>query len=250
MELSPVTRRSAVQAVFDQLQAQILAGTLSPGDALPPERSLTETFAVNRQAVREALSRLSQIGLIEIRHGGATTVRDFRRAGGLDLLSHLVVRADGTIDLAVVRSIMEMRAAIGPDVARLAAERALPTHIDELDEIVDEQRHCQTAADFAALDLRFWDVLTAAADNLAYQLALNSLRQFYRPVEPAIHAVLRPEIDDAAGHAAVADAVARSDGNSAERAARALLAKGTFAMADALTQNTQKLPKPRKTRKA
>jgi len=62
VDLAPVIRRSAVQAVFDQLHAQILQGDLSPGDALPPERTLTATFAVNRQAVREALSRLAQIG--------------------------------------------------------------------------------------------------------------------------------------------------------------------------------------------
>jgi GntR family transcriptional repressor for pyruvate dehydrogenase complex len=233
VDLAPVIRRSAVQAVFDQLHAQILQGDLSPGDALPPERTLTATFAVNRQAVREALSRLAQIGLIEVRHGGATTVRDFRQSGGLDLLPHLVVRADGSLDLTVVRSIMEMRAAIGPDVARLAAERALPAHVAELAQISRAVEAADTLDALAAHDVRFWDVLTTAADNLAYQLALNSLRAFYRPVDRAIHEVMRAELEDAAGHTAVAAAVARCDAPEAEAAARRLLATGTLAMTEA-----------------
>ena len=47
--------------------------------------------------MREALQRLSQAGLVEVRHGGSTTVRDFRTSAGLDLLPRLLVR-DGELD--------------------------------------------------------------------------------------------------------------------------------------------------------
>ena len=231
-----MSRRSVAQAVFERLQGQILGGALAAGEALPAERSLTESFGVNRQAVREALSRLAQMGLIDIRHGGATTVRDFRRTGGLDLLPHLIVNADGAIDLAVVRSIMEMRSAIGPDIARLAAERALPNHVAALAEVVVELgRTASNDIDaLAALDVQFWDILTDAADNLAYQLALNGLRQFYRPIDTVVHEVLLNELADSSAHAAVADAVAQGQPGQAESSARRLLALGSVAMTEAL----------------
>jgi GntR family transcriptional repressor for pyruvate dehydrogenase complex len=240
MDLTPVRRRSAAQAVFERLEAQILGRALTPGEALPSERALTEAFGVNRQAVREALSRLAQMGLVDIRHGGATTVRDFRRSGGLDLLAHLLVGADGAIDLAVVRSIMEMRSAIGPDIARLAAERGLPEQVAQLQRVVAELERTARAdvEALAALDIEFWDVLTVAADNVAYQLALNGLRDFYRPIDAVVHEVLLDELADASAHAAVTDAVARADSAAAEAAARQLLSLGSVAMTEALAMRS------------
>src|SRR5690606_35075453 len=124
--LEPVSRSSLSDAVFDQISQQILSRRVEPGAALPPERELAKALGVNRGAIREGLKRLAQAGLIEQRHGGVTTVLDYRRHAGLDLLTRLLVTPDGEPDRHVARSIMEMRAALGPDVARLCAMRADP----------------------------------------------------------------------------------------------------------------------------
>ena len=112
MPLQPVSRRSVPDEVFDQLLAEVVGGEFEAGDALPSERRLAEVLGVSRPAVREALQRLAQTGLVEVRQGGATTVRDFRRYAGLDLLPRLLVRR-GELDLAVARSILEARLLIG-----------------------------------------------------------------------------------------------------------------------------------------
>ena len=82
-------------------------------------------FDVNRHAVREAVKRLQQAGLVEVSQGGATSVLDWRSNGGLDLLSHLSLRSSGRVDPKVVRSALEMRISIGADAARLCARRAV-----------------------------------------------------------------------------------------------------------------------------
>ena len=125
MPLQPVTRRSVPDEVFDQVLAEVVDGEIEAGETLPSERRLAEVLGVSRPAVREALQRMAQTRLVEVRHGGATTVRDFRRAAGLDLLPRLLVRR-GELDLAVARSILEARLAVGPGVAALAAERGGP----------------------------------------------------------------------------------------------------------------------------
>ena len=51
----------------------------APATALPSERRLAEVLGVSRPAVREALQRMAQTRLLDVRHGGATTVRDFRQ---------------------------------------------------------------------------------------------------------------------------------------------------------------------------
>src|SRR2546430_17687595 len=123
MALQPVARRSVPDEVFEQIVADVVGGELAPGEALPSERRLAEVLRVSRPAVREALQRMAQAGLVEVRQGDATTVRDFRRHAGLDLLSRLLIR-HGELDLSVARSILEARLHVGPKVATLAAERA------------------------------------------------------------------------------------------------------------------------------
>jgi GntR family transcriptional regulator, transcriptional repressor for pyruvate dehydrogenase complex len=154
--------------VYEHLRAQILAGA----ETLPSERRLSEELGASRHAVREALKRLQQSGLIRITQGGATRVRDWRRHGGLELLLGLDEAPPG---LEIERAVMEMRASIGADAARRAATRATAVQRAEL-----EARAEMLAAE-TDLDVRntiyeaIWDLIIDAADNLAYRLALNTL---------------------------------------------------------------------------
>src|SRR6185312_6682457 len=96
--------------IHAQLRADILAGRYAPGDALPSERRLTDEFDAGRHAVREALKRLQQAGLVSISQGGATRVRDWRRHGGLELLLDVAADGDAPEALRIPRAAMEMRA--------------------------------------------------------------------------------------------------------------------------------------------
>jgi DNA-binding FadR family transcriptional regulator len=230
----PIRRQSVSAGVFEQLSTQILDGRLVAGEALPAERTLTELFGVNRQALREALQRLHQLGLVEIRHGGSTRVEDFRRQAGLDLLPRLLVKGDGKLDVAVVRSLMEMRAAIGPESAALCAQRARPDTVTELGVTAGEMTTETDLAVLARLDTTFWDLVVDGSDNVAYRLALNSLRRSYQPVEAVVSEILATELRDAAGHQAVADAIRAGQAEQARVAAVRLLAQGTAAMTEFL----------------
>jgi GntR family transcriptional repressor for pyruvate dehydrogenase complex len=231
MPLRPVKRKSVSDAVFEQLSDEIVAGRLGAGESLPAERTLTELLQVNRQAVREALKRLGEAGLVETSHGGSTRVRDFRRGASLALLPRLMLRADGTVDPATVRSVMEMRAAIGPDLVRRAAERATGDQAGAIGAVVDRMAaEGDEPAALVRLDLQFWDELVDASDNVAYRLAFNTLRAAYEPVADVLADVMAGELGDLRSHRAIADAVAGADGDAAERAARRLLAKGTAAI--------------------
>jgi len=239
MPLQPVSRRSVSDAVYDQLVTEIVGGHLEAGDTLPAERSLVDVLGVNRQAVREALKRLHQAGLVEIQHGGSTRVRDYRTSAGLDLLPELLVRPDGTFDAAVVRSVMEMRACIGPDAARLCALRAVPPLAEQLVEMADEMLAAdRDLARLAELDWDFWDLVIDGADNIAYRLAYNSLRHSSQPLLDALAVVLADELLDVDAHRAIATAIATDDEVGAEHAAGALLAKGSAATAATLVALT------------
>src|SRR5689334_16639781 len=158
MALQPVNRRSVPEDVFEQIVGEVLSGEMQPGEALPSERRLAEVLGVSRPTVREALKRLTAAGLVEVRQGDATTVRDFRKHSGLDLLPRLLIRA-GELDLAVVRSILETRLHNGPKIAELAAERLGPELADALAEAVQALADEQDPVAKQRHALTFWDLV-------------------------------------------------------------------------------------------
>ncbi|MCW3041651.1 MAG: regulatory protein GntR, partial [Solirubrobacterales bacterium] len=73
--MSAAPRVPVSATVYDALRADILGGRLPVDARLPSERTLSDAHAVNRHAVREAVKRLQQSGLVQVTQGGATRVR-------------------------------------------------------------------------------------------------------------------------------------------------------------------------------
>lgn len=233
MPLQPVNRRSVPDEVFDQVLAEVVDGGIEVGEALPSERRLAEVLGVSRPAVREALQRMAQTRLLDVRHGGATTVRDFRRYGGLDLLPLLLVRG-GVLDPAVARSILEARLVVGPGVAALAAERSGPPleallaeSVDALaatDDGVAQQRHALT----------FWDHVVDAADSMVFRLMFNSLRAAYEPALEALAPLMAAEVGQPGAYRLLAAAIGAGDPETARAAADHVLRPATTTILTAL----------------
>ena len=241
MALQPVTRRSVPDAVFDQVLSEVVDGELEAGEALPSERRLAEVLGVSRPAVREALQRMTQTRLLEVRQGGATTVRDFRRFAGLDLLPRLLVRK-GVLDAAIARSILEARLVIGPGVAALAAERGGPALHASLTDTVDA---LAATDDGPAGDverqvhaLAYWDLVVDAADSLAFRLMFNSLRAAYEPAIEALAAVMAEEVGQVGAYRVLTAAIGEGDPETARVAADRVLRPATASLLTALTALT------------
>jgi GntR family transcriptional repressor for pyruvate dehydrogenase complex len=226
--LRPVQRRSVPDEVFDQLVGDIVGGDLAAGDPLPSERRLAEVLGVSRPAVREALQRLAQAGLIEVRQGDTTTVRDYRRSGGLDLLPRLLA-ADGGPRLAVVRSILEARLALAPDVARRCALRRDEATVTRCRAVLAGLQALPTDDPVAAQPLvdELWDHVVDGSDNLVYRLLFNALQQAYLPVRPVLAPALADELLDRVGQQLLVEAIDAGDGAKAAAAARRLVGRGT-----------------------
>ena len=239
MALQPVNRRSVPEDVFEQILAEVLSGEMQPGESLPSERRLAEVLGVSRPAVREALKRVAAAGLVEVRQGDATTVRDFRRHAGLDLLPRLLLR-DGQLDISVVRSILEARLHNGPKVAELAALR----RPDDLPVLLEQTiRDLEADADPVGQQRQamvFWDHIVDGADSIVFRLMFNTLRAAYEPALPALAMMMAAEVGNVAAYRTLARAVEMRDAPAAEAAARHLLAPAThtlLAALDAMEEN-------------
>jgi GntR family transcriptional regulator, transcriptional repressor for pyruvate dehydrogenase complex len=181
--LAPVQRKNLSEQVFGQIRDEILAGRFVPGERLPAERVLCETMSVNRSSVREALKRLEQARLIEVRHGEGSVVLDFRITAGIELLADLVA-SSRTPARTGLRSVLEFRSLIMPEVARLAALRIDASELEGVDALVEALEACDIddVGRFQELDFEFHHALARAGDNLAFLLILNSVRNIYHRV--------------------------------------------------------------------
>jgi GntR family transcriptional regulator, transcriptional repressor for pyruvate dehydrogenase complex len=234
MPLQPVTRRSVPDEVFDQVLSEVVDGGIAAGEPLPSERRLAEVLGVSRPAVREALQRLAQTRLLDVRHGGATTVRDFRRYAGLDLLPRLLVRG-GDLDTAVVRSVLEARLVVGPGVAALAAGRGGPALEATLTETLDALAATDDDIERQLQALAFWDHVVDAADSLVFRLMFNSLRAAYEPALEALAPVMAEEVGQVGAYRVLTAAIGAGDPDTARVAADRVLRPATTSILSALS---------------
>lgn len=211
--LEPVRRSRIYEHIVAQIQGLIQEGTLGPGDQLPPERVLAETFQVSRASVREALRALELRGLIEGKQGGGTFVRALSTD---DLIPPM---ASALLAGAEMDQLMEVREMIEPHVAELAAARATPALIAELEELLARQEARMRLGEIPIEeDTAFHDALAVATNNgvllrllhLVVDLLEESRARWFQSAD-------RPA-KSLAGHRRVLEAIKRGDSAAAYRA--------------------------------
>jgi DNA-binding FadR family transcriptional regulator len=215
----PLARTSVPDQVFARLCEAILGGRYAPGERLPTQRALAADLQVNVASVREAVKRLEQLRLVEVRHGDAMRVLDWRRSGGLDALALL-----GSVDADVVRSLFEARRLLLAEAARLAAQR----RSGEQAEAIEQLAGAVAAAgdDHGALlaDWHFMATVVEAAGNLVFQLIVNSVRELYLPRLGAFSGIVAHRDAWAPLYVRTAAAVRARDGEAAAAAIAELAA--------------------------
>lgn len=121
---------SAYEVAVQRLAQAIKLGALKAGARLPPERELVERLGVSRTTLREGMRALQQQGYLKTsrgRSGGTFIV--YRRVGQPTRADiHRIAREMGPL----VLELLDMRAAVEPKAAELAARRASDEAIDNL----------------------------------------------------------------------------------------------------------------------
>lgn len=173
-----VEQNRVFHGVVVQLEDAILNGHFEPGEKLPSERDLKETFQVGRGAVREALRVLEQKGLLEIRlgaHGGAIVLPPSGEPM-LESLSLLVKRKQ-----IPFKDIQEFRSTVEGRIASLAAKRRTQKDLDRLKEILVRcEYYLEKEFDwdsFLFQDGCFHQELSNIARNQLFSLIAKALHQ-------------------------------------------------------------------------
>ncbi|MEK7017579.1 FadR/GntR family transcriptional regulator [Bacillus sp. FSL R9-9410] len=121
------------EEVSEAILTMIKNGTLKPGDKLLPVHQLAEQFQVGRSAVREALSALRAMGLIEMKQGEGTYVRNFDPSSLTKSLNNkLLMKKEDILNLLEVRKVLEVGA------VRAAAAKRTEANLQNMKYWLDE----------------------------------------------------------------------------------------------------------------
>jgi GntR family transcriptional regulator, transcriptional repressor for pyruvate dehydrogenase complex len=176
---SPVQTRRAFEAVADQIRSQLASGALQPGDRLPSERDLAESFDLSRNTVREALRSLEIAGVLEFRKGatGGAFVREGQGdaviAGFSDLFRLGAIKP---ADLTEARLIVSVAA------ARFACLRANEEDLEAMKENVRESEAAVAQGDVrerVRINLEFHRLLARAARNPVIVILTDALVEIH-----------------------------------------------------------------------
>lgn len=171
-----MARERVSDRVHDHLLRRIATGHFQTGDRLPPERTLADDLGASRPAVREAVQRLAQANLVEMRQGDGTRVLDVAATAGPDLLHVLIRDDDGRLVPALAERLLDLRRMFNTDAAALAAVGASPRTVDRLGQALGDLGGARTPAEGLARVESFWHRVVAAADNLPLRLTSNAIR--------------------------------------------------------------------------
>ncbi|MCD5325686.1 MULTISPECIES: FadR/GntR family transcriptional regulator [Pontibacillus] len=112
MEYKQIRARKIYEEVADSLIDMLRQGDLKPGDRLDSVESLAKSFQVGRSAIREALSALRAMGLLEMRQGEGTFVKQFEPSRfSVPVSVAFLMKKEDIKELLEVRKILEVGAA-------------------------------------------------------------------------------------------------------------------------------------------
>lgn len=164
------------EQVADMLAADIRAGRLVAGDKLPAQAALVTRFLVSRTVIREAVSRLKSLGLVDSRQGSGVFVK---QPGFLPLNFD----ARSAVSKQAVVQMVELRRALEAEVAELAAQRRNLADIRRIRmSIIGLDKAVQAGGDGVDEDVRYHRAIAEAARNPFLMGTLDYLNQFLRGV--------------------------------------------------------------------
>lgn len=210
-------------AAVEQIGSRIVQGRFLPGEALPNADDSKDMFGVSRSVLREAIKVLAGKGLVESRPKTGTRVRPRSEWNFLDP-DVLSWRYAGAINHDDVKALFELRRAIEPMSAALAAQRATPEQLAELDAaLADMEAFGDDGDRFAEPDLVFHQTILRMTGNEL----IGSLAAL---IETALLMSFRLSNDNPEGqrhslplHRDVAKKIAAGDGPGAQQALLILL---------------------------
>jgi GntR family transcriptional repressor for pyruvate dehydrogenase complex len=230
MKLEPIVKQSLVDVVAERIRSLIDREKLEAGDRLPGELDLVEQLKVSRPVLREAISRLESVGLVTVRRGQGTFVGD---RGSLMSCVQLV-RSAMAIAPKDLNHFAELRTAIECHAAKLAALRATPEDVAELEALlVQMDREDQDYLEAIRYDFQFHRKIVEITGNELMRNIMQVIHEFI--MAGMVHTTPNPRNRKRSQslHGPILKAIRDHDPDAAEHGMKVHMGSVTTALRDA-----------------
>ncbi len=179
--LTPVVNASMTDQVEEKLRQYFALQGFKPGDALPKEMELAEALQVSRNVVREALSRLRMLGMVETRKRRGMILAEPDVLSGLERLLD-----PNLLGKEVLKQLFEFRLVLEIGISDLLFLRRNEEDLTQLRIIVEREKNAQNDRQRVELDVLFHSTLYRISGN-------ETLRRFQKMLIPLFNYIVEIE---------------------------------------------------------
>jgi len=171
MDFQPIKPRKNYEQIVEQIKSMVAEGNLKPGDKLPSERNMSDRLNVSRASVREALSALNLMGLVEIKSGEGTFIKQTSVDSIIEPLAIVLLLERDTII-----GILEVRKGLEVEAAGLAAIRHDKEDLAKMREALDEMKKDIKSLEIGEkADWKFHYAIAQASQNVLLTRLMNTI---------------------------------------------------------------------------
>jgi len=170
LSFQPIKIKRIYEEIMEQLKDMISKGQLKYGQKLPSERELAESLGVSRASVREALTALEAIGILDIRPGEGTFVRETSVSATFAPLAMVLEMEQNSMS-----QLMEVRRVLETEMAALTAQRATEEDLINIETNLDHMKSAKTISEAVEADLWFHFAIAEATHNSILLRIMNTV---------------------------------------------------------------------------
>jgi GntR family transcriptional repressor for pyruvate dehydrogenase complex len=172
----PVEKGTVVSLVMERIKEALVNRELKPGDYLPSESELSRSLGVGKSSIREAVKMLQAMGVVEVKRGQGTVIREHP---GDDCLSPLVFQL--ILENGYPKDLLDLRIMFEPAYTVMAMKRATREDMARIEEAVDKlHASIRSGAPIAEDDLSFHVAILKATGNPLVIRIGETIMQLFR----------------------------------------------------------------------
>jgi len=169
----PITTITMTDQVEERLRDYFKQKGLKVGDLIPKEMELIEALGVSRSVLREALSRLKMLGMIDVRKRRGTVLAQPDLFSGMERVMEPHLMTDQTM-----RQLFEIRLMLEVGLSDFLVARIQPKDFKRLTQIIEQEKQAVSRAERIQADVQFHSYLYEITGNQS----LIRLKQMLLPL--------------------------------------------------------------------
>ena len=198
-----IGERNTSDRIFNGILEQINSGALTPGQRLPSENEMKESYGVSRNTIRLVLNKLCALGIVETRRGDGSYVRKAGANVSLNMMAPgLIFEKHDLVD------ILEFRKAVEVYAVRLAAQRAGPRDIAKMKACLKQmKKYLESMREFEMADTDMHIQIAKATKNEMFGSMMEIIRNVLTHEMKAMLVKQGKDIDSYFYHSAIVECI-------------------------------------------